>query len=559
MEIRFLTTTATAVVLATAALQGCGDSTPDANGTTGTTASTGMGGGGAGGAGSGGEEDDAKEDPDYDAAFPQDRVPRLDITITRENWQAMLDDMTAQVGAFGEGGLGVPGGPGGEGGNAPGGPGGEGGSAPGGPGGAPPQELFDACAGLALGDACAAQFAGNELAGTCAEYSDGSLFCQPSGGLGGPGGPDGGSIDLIDDTPIYVECDVATEDREWHHVGIRFKGNSSLATSWSQGSFKLPLRLSFDKFEDDHPEIKDQRFYGFKNLSLANGTGDPSLVREKIATEIFARAGVPSPATAFYRVFIDHGEGPTYFGLYTGIELPSDKVFLKTQFDNDEGNVYKPDGAGATWATWDPDTLGKENNEDEADFSDAQALFDALHADRTDAAAWRAGLEAHLDVEGFLRWLAVNTVIEDWDQYGRMPHNYFLYADEDRDGQFRWIPWDHSFSFATSGGFGQGLSLSLDEVTDEWPLIRFLLDDPVYAEMYRDNLAQTVQVDYEPAAAEQRFREAHALIAPYVVGPEGEIEKHTFVESEASFNDALDELIAHASTRQEDVTTFLGQ
>ncbi|WP_437284167.1 CotH kinase family protein [Sorangium sp. So ce406] len=543
METGFLTTAAAALVLATAALQGCGESAPDNDASAGATAGTGTPGGGTGGQGTGGDGtggDDAKEEPDYGAAFPQDRVPRLDITITPENWQALLDDMTELVGPFGEGGPGGPGGPG----------------EPGGPDAGPPEELFAACEGLAVDDACTAQLFGDELAGTCAEFSDGRLFCIPSGGPGGPGGDD---VDLIDGTPVYVECDVATEGGAWRHVGIRFKGNSSLAMAWSQGISKLPLRLSFDRFEDEYPEIKDQRFHGFKNLSLSNGTADQSLLREKIATEIFGKAGVPVPATAFYRVFVDHGDGPTYFGLYTGVELPSDKVFLRTQFGDDEGNLYKPDGAGATWATWASDTLGKENNEDEADFSDAQALFDALHADRTDAAAWRAGLEAHFDVDGFLRWLAVNTVIQDWDQYGRMPHNYYLYADAESNGQLRWIPWDHSFAFSTGGFGGPGMSLALDEITEEWPLIRRLLDDPVYAETYRGYLARTVQVEYEPAAAEQRFREAHALIAPYVVGPEGEIEGHTFVESEASFNEALDALIAHASARQQDVTTFLGQ
>lgn len=547
MKIRFLGCMVAATALSTASLYGCGESAlDDGAGASGTT-TTGTGGGGSGGAGGGVE----KEEPDYSLAFPQDRVPRLDITITPENWQAMVDDMTALVGEFGAGGLGGPGGPGGMGG---------GGGAGGGPGGfMPPQELFDACIGLALGDACTATLNMGQLPGTCAAWTDGSLFCEPSGGPGGPGGP-GGGADLIDSTPVYVECDVRNEDREWKHVGIRFKGNSSLAMAWQQGVWKLPLRLNFDKFEDTYPEIKDQRFYGFKNLSLSNGTQDQSLLRDKIGTEVFASAGLPAPATAFYRVFIDHGDGPTYFGLYTGIELPSDKVFLRTHFDSDEGNVYKPDGAGATWATWDPDTLGKENNEAAADFSDAQALFDALHADRTDAAAWRAGLEAHLDVEGFLHWLALNAVIQDWDQYGRMSHNYYLYADPAVGGALRWIPWDHTFAFTSAGGFGgQSLSLSMDEVTEQWPLIRYLLDDPVYRDIYRDHLAQAAQVEYEPVAAEERFRAAHELITPYVVGPDGEIPGYTFLQSEASFHDALDALISHASTRQQEVTTYLGQ
>ena len=61
---------------------------------------------------------------------------------------------------------------------------------------------------------------------------------------------------------------------------------------------------------------------------------------------------MPAPVTAFFRVFIDHGDGPEYFGLYTGMELPSDEAFLDTQLGGHKGNLYKPDGSGATWATY---------------------------------------------------------------------------------------------------------------------------------------------------------------------------------------------------------------
>ncbi|EYF05494.1 CotH kinase family protein [Chondromyces apiculatus] len=539
---------ATVATLAAMSMVGCGETTPeDGSGEGGSTMTdTSAGGsGGSGGAGGSGSST-ADEDPDYARAFPQDRVARLDITITPENWQAMVDDMTSLVGEFGQG-MGGPGGPGG-----PDGPG----------GGGPPQELIDACDGLAVDEACTATLNGNPITGTCMETPDGALFCRPSGGPGGPGGS--GGIDLIGGTPIYADCTVTDGTRTLEHVGIRFKGNNSLQTSWSQGVWKLPLRLNFDKFEDDHPETKNQKFYGFEDLSLSNGSSDQSLVREKVAMDVFREAGVPAPVTAFFRVFIDHGDGPEYFGLYTGMELPSDEAFLDTQLGGHKGNLYKPDGSGATWATYSETSLEKENNETEADYSDVLALFEALHADRTDAAAWRAGLEARLDVEGFLRYLAVNTVIEDWDQYGRMSHNYYMYADPDRDAQLRWITWDHSYAFPTSGGSGGGmggmnaLSLALDEVTDQWPLIRYLLDDAVYVEMYRGLLQETVEDAYEPGAAAARFEAAHTLIAPYVVGAEGEVEGHTFVQSETSFTQALPALIEHASSREQDVTTLLG-
>jgi hypothetical protein len=315
------------------------------------------------------------------------------------------------------------------------------------------------------------------------------------------------------------------------------------------------LRLKFDEFEDLYPETLDQRFYGFKALGLSNGSADPTLLRDKLGTEVFANAGLPAPATAFYRVYIDYGEGSTYMGLYTGIEIPSDNSFLETHFGNHDGNLYKPSGTGAQWGTWEEATLGKENNEDAADYSDARGLFDALHADRTDPSKWRGELERHLDVDGFLHWLALNTVIEDWDTYGSMAHNYYLYADPGESSQFTWIPWDHSYAFNSQSA----LSLGMSEVTDQWPLIRFLLDDAVYLAAYREKVAAAVADEYTPAWVRKRFTEAHALIAPYVVGTNGERKESTFVTSESDFANSVDTFVVHAETRQDDVASYLAK
>jgi hypothetical protein len=43
---------------------------------------------------------------------------------------------------------------------------------------------------------------------------------------------------------------------------------------WLLGDLRLPFKFDFDQFEDDFPEIKNQRFFGFKQLSLANNHED---------------------------------------------------------------------------------------------------------------------------------------------------------------------------------------------------------------------------------------------------------------------------------------------
>ena len=159
---------------------------------------------------------------------------------------------------------------------------------------------------------------------------------------GPPGGGPGGSGDFSDENPIFVPADVYYNDTQWYRVGVRFKGNSSLMSSWLSGILKLSLKLDFDEFEDDYPQIDNQRFYGFKKLSLKNNYEDTSFLREKIAADVFEDAGLAVSHTAFYEVHIDHGDGPEYFGLYTLVEEVDDTV-IETQFANNEGNLYKPE------------------------------------------------------------------------------------------------------------------------------------------------------------------------------------------------------------------------
>ncbi len=48
------------------------------------------------------DETHSKEaDPNYEIVFPENEVNTLTITITPDNWQAMLDDMTATYGEMG--------------------------------------------------------------------------------------------------------------------------------------------------------------------------------------------------------------------------------------------------------------------------------------------------------------------------------------------------------------------------------------------------------------------------------------------------------------------------
>ncbi len=467
--------------------------------------------------------------------------------------------------------------------------------------GAAPAESLEACNGLNENDRCVFFFNGMEVEGTCMEI-DGESVCVPDmmadmmGGAspagvmegvppdgGVPpqgGGMMGGDLTILPRDPVYRPCNIEFNGKTWWNAGIRFKGNSSLMSAWTSGSYKISFRMDTDEFEDDFPEIDNQRFYGFKELSLANNFSDNSLSREKVTADVFRDAGVPAPKTAFYRVYVDHGDGSKYFGLYTMVEIPRSPM-LDAQFGDGSGNLYKPEGTGANWVTFDKESFEKKSNKSEEDWSDVDAAFEALHASRSNASAWRDGLEQVFDAEGFLRWLALNTLIVNWDTYGSMAHNYYIYGDPGANGRICWIPWDNNMAFgvtmgrdtttnaedvetdmATGGpaGFmGMGGTTTLDhsEVGDNWPLIRYLLDDPVYYGKYVAFVSEAIDGAFAESILRSRFQTAHDMIAPYVVGTNGEQEGYTMLSFSEAFDNSLDQLFNHIDQRHEAAAEFL--
>jgi hypothetical protein len=371
---------------------------------------------------------------------------------------------------------------------------------------------------------------------------------------GGPG---------TDADPIWVPVTVQLGGETWTHVGMRYKGNSSLRTAYQQGIRKLPFRLDFDQFEDDFPEVDDQRCFGFKKLTFSNGFKDSSLIREKLGGDLFRSAGLKAARGAFTRVHVDFGEGPVYFGLYTLVEDPSDEM-LDAQFGDGSGNLYKPDGPAATWQTFSAADFDKESNEDAADWSDVQAAISALNADRTDAATWRAGLEATFDVASFLRLLALNQTVVNWDTYGCMTHNYYLYGDPGQGGRLVWFPWDLNESMLVFAPPAcHPTSVMLDELDDHWPVIRYLLDDPVYRPAYQGELADLLDTVLTVEAVQPLLEAYHALVAPHVVGAEGEAAPYTFLRNATDFEGSLTSpqggLVPHLAARRAAVQAVLGR
>ncbi len=165
------------------------------------------------------------------------------------------------------------------------------------------------------------------------------------------------------------------------------------------------------------------------------------------------------------------------------------------------------------------ESMGLKTNENN---NNHQALWRFLEVlNKEPAATFQKEIEKVLDVDGALKYIAVSTILVHLDNYsGQFAHNYYLY---EVNGKFSILPWDMNMSF---GGFNNELdrqriiNFYIDEptagVTAERPLISRLLAVPAYLERYHGYLAELTAGPFSPAVMNAKIDAKANLIRPFV-------------------------------------------
>jgi len=377
-------------------------------------------------------------------------------------------------------------------------------------------------------------------------YGSSSSSGGPGGGGPGGGGPPGGASS--DENPIYVPSQVYYNGIQWYDVGIRYKGNSSLKSPYAEGNNKLPFRLEFNHFEDENPLIWGQSFYGFKQVAFSSGFNDNTLLKEKLVPDLFREFGVPAPRTAFYKIYIDYGDGPIYFGMYTMVEVIFDTM-AKEQFSGSGGNCYKADDEYLDDVSFSGTDL--INKTSEGVYTEATNLINALtSSNRTsDAAQWRTDLESVIDMDQYLKYLAANTTIANWDTYGMMSHNFYMYANPG-DGKLNWIPWDNNEAL-TATGTRDALDFDFNNLSTEntWPMISFIYADAVYKAQYDQYIDEFITTVFTVSNVQGKINTYYNLISDDVIGSNAEQPGYTYLTSSSDFTSGISDLNTYITTR----------
>jgi hypothetical protein len=283
-------------------------------------------------------------------------------------------------------------------------------------------------------------------------------------------------------TDVDVPATLVVDGRTYKDVGIQFHGNSSF--NGVPMGFKHSMRVALDFVHED------QRLAGNRSLLLLNAHEDPSYVRTMLAMTI-ARTYYPAPRVNLVRVVIN-GES---WGIYVN----------QQHFNRDMTSDLFKSTAGSRWRVHGTrgDIGGGLVYLGEADAPYRRA-YEIRTADRPEA--WNAlkkltrvlnetapedleaALDPVLDVDGTLRFLAVENAIVNTDGYWTKASDYNLYMEP--AGRFHLLPYDVNGTFATGMGPAGSRTGSvwldpLDAVQDpSKPLLMKLLAVPGLRERY---------------------------------------------------------------------------
>jgi hypothetical protein len=246
-------------------------------------------------------------------------------------------------------------------------------------------------------------------------------------------------------TDVEVPARLTVDGQVYPDVGIHFRGASSffmVGAGW-----KRSLNVSLDFMHED------QNLRGYRTLNLLNSHGDPTFLRAVLYLQI-AREYLAAPKANWVRVVIN-GED---WGLYASVEQ-FNKDFVKDRFGTTRGARWKVTGSpqgrgGLNYLGDDPAAYKRiyeiKSKDDRGSWAALIRLCRVL--DTTPTNDLEAALSPLLDVDGVLKFLALENVFINNDGYWVRASDYSLYQDE--AGRFHIMPHDANETFSAASGPG---------------------------------------------------------------------------------------------------------
>jgi hypothetical protein len=312
---------------------------------------------------------------------------------------------------------------------------------------------------------------------------------------------------------VEVPATMTVDGRTYKDVGVQFRGASSFRMV--PAGVKRSLNVSIDSVVDG------QNLGGYRTLNLLNANNDPTFLRAFLYTQI-AQRYIPTPKMNFVRVVIN-GES---WGVYLNAQQ-FNTDFVRDWFKVTRGARWKAPGsprgqAGLEYLGDDPARYGRLYEIKSKDDAESwQALIRLTRVlNETPPDKLEAALAPMLDIDGALKFLAVEVAMVNSDGYWTRASDYNLYRDT--TGRFHIVPHDVNEALGGEGGgrafTGRGAQLDPLVAIDDpsKPLRSKLLAVPALRERYLTYVREIATKWLDWDAVQPILKPAHDLIAAEV-------------------------------------------
>jgi hypothetical protein len=345
----------------------------------------------------------------------------------------------------------------------------------------------------------------------------------------------------------YYPCAFVWRGQTTRNVGIRSRGTGS------RSGVKPGLRVDFDRY------TTSQRFLDLKSFILRNNTQDASNLHERLSMLLYRRMGVAASREAHTKLYVND----EYAGLYSIVESV-DKAFLARNLGEDNGYLYEYsypataapyyfEDRGSDSSSYVPLPFKPETHEDDPRPEFVVQLVQTIN--QTNDAVFRGAIAEYLDLQKFLRHVAVESFVADYDGFnGNWGMNNFYFYRYDNQKTFAFIPWDKSQAFL--GGYTLSIFKNITDVASSLRnrLMTRALSYPDLYNFYLDTIIQCADsADDLTGSTDGRGWLEREIQREYAQIHEAALADPDKPFSNAEFEQAISDLITFSHERSERV------
>ncbi|KAF9109887.1 hypothetical protein BGX27_007030 [Mortierella sp. AM989] len=267
-----------------------------------------------------------------------------------------------------------------------------------------------------------------------------------------------GPVTFEDTPPMRVDFRYIN-DKIVHNVNnvkLSLSGKSSMENS------KMAFKIKFDT-------ATGQSFFSRPNIKLRSEVSDPTMIREKLYIDVLNAIGVPTQQGVWVRLYFNTEP----VGLYLMVDDIA-KSFIKQTINHgnntaSRGSLWQMNAptvedqaglvyTGLTSANYHPAVYKLKSNGSGLPTEPMAPLIELMKdlQDFDPNAPNGIGFwEERIDLEGFLRNMAMEYLAGAWDAYWYSGSNYFLYLNPTLSGKYGGSKWQW-ISTDFDGSFGDG-------------------------------------------------------------------------------------------------------